>query len=952
MFDCIIGIAFISLLFATVSAKAAENCWSLETDDTEITIAIKNGKIFVTSLADITTKYNWAGSGMSVPLMEKVWVGEKEFKTDWKFLSGNYDKKSDTLTLSFENAQPKMALRSIWRARTGHGPVEHRMEIENLSGGVLTISHQDSLSLIGMKCDPKTVLWSVKRGGSAAKQGGVNNQQVKAGLEIILTSNPEDGESPVPWMAAQVGDEYGMYVGWEFSGLGGVRAKCGDNPGKLDINVGNIPDFKTDISNGEIFYVPCAFIGCYAGDLDEGSYSMHRFIIEKLRPPLPKSIPDPILICNPYTDVGQQGACESDVLRGTKDALEWGFELFMNDAMWFPQTGDWRWDSNRFPNGIKPIEEYVHKNGMRIGIWCAWTNGGASPDSGALSVRGPAGHPEWFAEDYPPDWQAGLFWGARACLGCNEYKDWATKKTQWLVEDFKLDYLKHDICVLISQCNKTTHRHKYGVDVSYWHTIGYYEVQDELLKGFPNLILENCNGGGHIKDFAVIQRTHYTVTTDTLSNLNDRQSIWDSTYVLPPLILQAYTYDNMYPVKGDDPDTFLWRSAMMSAWQTAPAHSANWTANQKESIKESVRIYKEWIRPILKDAKVHHILPRPDGVNWDGMFYWSPSLSKGTLYIFRPESPDDTKTIKLKGLDEKKKYWVWCEDGSVPPGVRGGTELMKTGLTIRLGTQLSSDIIMMQDESLGKPKGLESAGEFSLKPAIAKGDEFTAWADFAWEPSANARKYRLLLSESSDFAKMIAEIATSSVSAVINDLSPDKELFWKVEAINRGGSKWNKGGAATLKTPALAKVEGAVYASDIEWVSSTAGADKVHKDENYSGKPLSIGGRIFKKGLWTHAFNDATPADIVVNIERKDFSKFAAYVGLDDASGGGSIQFQVLADGKVVAESPIMLTRIIFRLEANVKGAKQVILRVLNGGDGYSCDHAAWGNAIFTKEQN
>ena len=37
---------------------------------------------------------------------------------------------------------------------------------------------------------------------------------------------------------------------------------------------------------------------------------------------------------------------------------------------------------------------------------------------------------------------------------------------------------------------------------------------------------------------------------------------------------------------------------------------------------------------MLKDLQVHHILPRPDDLHWDGMFYWSPGLKRGTLYIF------------------------------------------------------------------------------------------------------------------------------------------------------------------------------------------------------------------------------------------------------------------------------------------------------------------------------
>jgi hypothetical protein len=57
----------------------------------------------------------------------------------------------------------------------------------------------------------------------------------------------------------------------------------------------------------------------------------------------------------------------------------------------------------------------------------------------------------------------------------------------------------------------------------------------------------------------------------------------------------------------------------------------------------------------------------------------------------------------------------------------------------------------------------------------------------------------------------------------------------------------------------------------------------------------------------------------------------------------------VLTDGAVQAESPVMKSGSVHRFNVNVAGAREVTLRVLNGGDGYACDHAAWGLARFVK---
>jgi hypothetical protein len=319
--------------------------------------------------------------------MARVWVDSREVSTRWSFQKAQRDPQAGKLVLVFGNADPQLILRSIWQARPGRGPVEHWLEIENRSGRRIAVGHQDSLSLGGLSSGAAAEVWWIKRGGSnASTQGGTFSQAADSKLNLVLTSNCEDGASPVPWLALQAGQERGLYVGWEFSGLGRIHARAGKKPGLLDIDVGHHPNFKTDVAPGEVFLAPPAFIGCYRGDLDEGSYALHRFVLEKLRPSCPA--PDPILAYNLYLDVGGNTAKEADVLRSARTCRDLGFEAFMPDAMWFPETGDWRWDPKRFPAGIRPIEQFVHGAGMKMALWCAWTNGGLGTDPGALSIRG------------------------------------------------------------------------------------------------------------------------------------------------------------------------------------------------------------------------------------------------------------------------------------------------------------------------------------------------------------------------------------------------------------------------------------------------------------------------------------------------------------------------------------------------------------------------------------
>jgi hypothetical protein len=141
-----------------------------------------------------------------------------------------------------------------------------------------------------------------------------------------------------------------------------------------------------------------------------------------------------------------------------------------------------------------------------------------------------------------------------------------------------------------------------------------------------------------------------------------------------------------------------------------------------------------------------------------------------------------------------------------------------------------------------------------------------------------------------------------------------------------------------------------VFLSDLPWVKANAGAENpVRRDVNYYGKPVAVDGAVYPKGLWTHAYPDATPADIVYDIAGKRFEWFKADVGLDDASGGGSVRFEVWVDGVKKAESPVLRPRQVHRFRVDITDAHEITLRVLNGGDGYACDHAAWGAARFVE---
>jgi hypothetical protein len=133
--------------------------------------------------------------------------------------------------------------------------------------------------------------------------------------------------------------------------------------------------------------------------------------------------------------------------------------------------------------------------------------------------------------------------------------------------------------------------------------------------------------------------------------------------------------------------------------------ATNWcvyTPNQIEGVKIHWPLYKNRQRPILRGLKVgdlpadvYHILPMPNGTEWDGIEYFNTSLNKGSVLLFKPsESVADSKVIRLKGLDKKATYVLTFQDRAEQNTKMTGAELMEKGIEVRgMSGNFASEII-------------------------------------------------------------------------------------------------------------------------------------------------------------------------------------------------------------------------------------------------------------------
>lgn len=139
------------------------------------------------------------------------------------------------------------------------------------------------------------------------------------------------------------------------------------------------------------------------------------------------------------------------------------------------------------------------------------------------------------------------------------------------------------------------------------------------------------------------------------------------------------------------------------------------------------------------------------------------------------------------------------------------------------------------------------------------------------------------------------------------------------------------------------------YVSDATLVKAVNGWGPVEKDASNGeaaagdGRPLSIGGTTYAKGLGVHA-NSQVRVYLGGGCTR-----FTATAGVDDEVGdNGSVSFTVIADGRSLFDSPVRYgSDGGATVDVDVTGARWLDLLVDGDGD-VSTDHADWADAKLT----
>ena len=447
------------------------------------------------------------------------------------------------------------------------------------------------------------------------------------------------------------------------------------------------------IDKKECFVTPEVHIGMVCGDFDDAVYEMHSHIRKSV---LNLSEADPRQAL-----VGAGMGAEHDMSVETSKVYidrmsEMGGEVFIVDAGWeCPPGKQTEWgnftgtnvpDADRYPNGIKELVDYCHEKGMKFGLW-------SDIESLGRLCRNYEEHPEWRAENV---------YGERASrfidLTVPEAAQYVENELARIIEEYGLDLLRIDY--------NTDYKEYFNVRntgtglaecLTMRHFKTVYRIYENLKKRFPNVIFENCAGGGGRTDLGMMKNFNHTWVSDNQCAPLSVMITNGMTIALPPERVDRL-FAGMNSHKFGSLDLQM-RNTMLGHMSinvispvTAPMNEV-----QLEFVKHSIAVYKDFIRPFLSEAKTYHHTPDVAESFNDGfsaLEIATPDGDRGAMTVFNLGNTDGKyRKICLKGADASKVYEV-IFDNNNEKLVIPGRELKYEGVKVYVPASLSSELVL------------------------------------------------------------------------------------------------------------------------------------------------------------------------------------------------------------------------------------------------------------------
>ena len=351
-------------------------------------------------------------------------------------------------------------------------------------------------------------------------------------------------------------------------------------------------------------------------------------------------------------------------------AKEMGIEMLVMDDGWFGERnddtsslGDWFVNEKKLKGGLGSLIDRVRALGLKFGIW--YEPEMISPESRLYKE-----HPDWCV--HVPNREKSIARQQYVIdMSRKDVRDNIFNQIYGLLSKYPVDYLKWDFNRNITEAGSALLPPERQKEFFHRFVLGTYELMGRLTKAFPEMLLENCSGGGGRFDPGMLSFSPQIWCSDNTDPIERLTIQFGSSMCYPDLCMGAHVSACSRTNIDTRANVALWGTF---GYELDPNKMSD---EDKEAVKKQIEKYNKFY-DIIHSGDLYRIISPFENhyrAVWQFVSKDKTKTILTSVVMRKPESP--AFFVRLKGLDPDK-YYKDEEDGEV----YSGALLMNAGLNL------------------------------------------------------------------------------------------------------------------------------------------------------------------------------------------------------------------------------------------------------------------------------